>query len=241
MSLSVRLRHAVSGFDLDVSWDIGCELAVLFGYSGSGKSMTLQMIAGFTRPDEGRVVSGEEVLFDSARRVDTPVRARSFGYVTQACTLFPHMTVRRNIEYALKGYGRDECDERTEEMIEAFRLGHLAAKRPAELSGGEQQRAQLARAIAPQPRALLLDEPFSALDAPVRDEMREIVRQVAAEHGVPTVLVTHDLYEAYTMASKMVLYVDGRVVSAGSPCEVFSRPGSPEVERLLANERLFAL
>lgn len=241
MSLSVRLRRAVPGFDLDVSWDIGCELAVLFGYSGSGKSMSLQMIAGFARPDEGLVVSGEDVLFDSARRVDTPARTRSFGYVTQACTLFPHMTVRRNIEYALKGYSRDARDRRVDGMLEDFRLWHLAAKRPKELSGGEQQRAQLARAIAPRPRALLLDEPFSALDAPVREEMREIVRRVVVEHGVPTVLVTHDLYEAYTMASRMIIYVDGRVVGAGSPCEVFSTPGSPDVERLLASERLFAL
>jgi len=235
------LKHGVDGFDLDVAWRIDDEFAVLFGYSGSGKSMTLQMLAGLVRPDAGRVTCDGEVLFDSASRIEVSARRRPFGYVTQGCTLFPHMSVRRNIEYALKGFGRSERVERTAEMIEALHLRGLEHKRPAELSGGQKQRAQLARTLARRPRVLLLDEPFTALDAPIRAEMRDVVRDVHGLFGVPVVMVTHDLYEAYTMADTMVVYSAGRVVQAGSPCELFSRPAAPEIETLLTSERLFAL
>ena len=241
MSLDVTLKHAVKGFDLDVSWKIADEFAVLFGYSGSGKSMTLQMLAGLVRPDGGRIVCDGETLFDSAGRIDVPARKRPFGYVTQSCTLFPHMTVRRNIEYALKGVDRAERAERVAEMIDALQLRGLEDKRPGELSGGQKQRAQLARTLVRRPSALLLDEPFSALDAPIRNEMREVVKGVHEEFDVPVVMVTHDLYEAYTMADTMVVYVNGHVAQAASPCELFSQPADAEIEALLTSERLFAL
>ncbi len=241
MSLEVALKHAVTGFELDVSWQIANEFAVLFGYSGSGKSMTLQMLAGLARPDGGRIVCDGETLFDSARRIDVPARKRALGYVTQACTLFPHMTVRRNIEYALKGVDRGERAVRVAEMIDALQLRGLEEKRPGELSGGQKQRAQLARTLAGRPRALLLDEPFSALDAPIRSEMRDVVKGVHERFDVPVVMVTHDLYEAYTMADRMVVYADGHVAQSASPCELFSQPAGPEIEALLTSERLFAL
>lgn len=151
------------------------------------------------------------------------------------------MTVRRNIEYALKGVDRAERTGRIAEMIDALQLRTLEDKRPGELSGGQKQRAQLARTLARRPSALLLDEPFSALDAPIRNEMREVVKGVHERFGVPVVMVTHDLYEAYTMADTMVVYVDGHVVQSASPCEPFSQPAGPEIETLLTSERLFAL
>ncbi|MHB1323942.1 MAG: ABC transporter ATP-binding protein [Coriobacteriia bacterium] len=241
MSLGVMLSHAVEGFDLDVAWRIEDEFAVLFGYSGSGKSMTMQMLAGLVRPNAGRITCDGQVLFDSASRIEVPARMRPFGYVTQGCTLFPHMSVRRNIEYALKGVKRSERAEQTAEVIEALRLKDLQDKRPGELSGGQKQRAQLARTLVRRPRVLLLDEPFTALDAPIRAEMREVVRHVHRRFRVPVVMVTHDLYEAYTMADTMVVYSGGRVVQAGSPCELFNRPAAPEIEALLTSERLFSL
>lgn len=239
--LEVSLQAAVPGFALDVSWRIGDEFAVLFGYSGSGKSTTLQMIAGLARPATGRIVCDGEVLLDTEARINVPARRRPFGYVTQTCTLFPHMTVRRNIAYALGGVPATERDERVSTMLDALQLRPLADKRPGALSGGQRQRAQLARALVRRPAMLLLDEPFSALDAPIRAEMRDVVREAHARFGVPVVLVTHDLYEAYTMADRMIVYVEGRVVRSASPCELFNQPADPRIEALLTSERLFAL
>ncbi len=240
MALSVSVTKRLPGFDLDVTWDVGDELAVLFGYSGSGKSLTLRMIAGLLDPDSGRITCEAETLFDSARRIDIAPQRRPFGYVTQGCTLFPHMTVRRNIEYALKGVSRAERGDRIADVIDALHLRGLEDRRPHELSGGQQQRAQLARALARRPKALLLDEPFSALDAPIRAEMREVVRDVRRDFRVPVVMVTHDLYEAYTMADRLVVYGDNGEFQTGTPCELFKRPATPAIEALLTSERLWA-
>ncbi|PKQ38291.1 MAG: ABC transporter ATP-binding protein [Actinobacteria bacterium HGW-Actinobacteria-1] len=240
MGVSVNVSKRLPGFDLDVAWDVGDELAVLFGYSGSGKSLTLRMIAGLLKPDSGRISCDAEILFDSVRRIDVAPQRRPFGYVTQGCTLFPHMTVRRNIEYALKGVPRAEQGDRVASVIDALHLRGLENRHPHELSGGQQQRAQLARALARRPKALLLDEPFSALDAPIRAEMREVVRDVRRDFRVPVVMVTHDLYEAYTMADRLVVYGGNGEFQTGTPCELFKQPATPAIEALLTSERLWA-
>ncbi len=241
MGLCVDIRKQVAGFALDVTWDIGAELAVLFGYSGSGKSMTLQCLAGLSTPDSGRIDCDGEVLFDSARRVNRAPQRRPFGYVTQGCTLFPHMTVQRNIAYALKGVPARDRVSRIAEVVDALQLHGLEHRLPGQLAGGQKQRAQLARALVREPRALLLDEPFSALDTPVRVEMRQVVREVCERFRLPVVLVTHDLYEAYTMADRMIVYSGSGDVQVGSPCELFKSPATPEIETLLTSERLFML
>jgi molybdate transport system ATP-binding protein len=169
--LSVKLIKKVQGFSLDVQWQIGNELAVLFGYSGAGKSMTLQSIAGTLTPDEGYVSAGGSVYYDSTFKVEEPPQKRPFGYVLQDLALFPHMTVSDNVSYGAHGLIRAECRQRCGEMISLFRLRGLEKKFPAELSGGQKQRVALARALMRRPEALLLDEPFSALDHPIRLEM----------------------------------------------------------------------
>lgn len=241
MSVRVDIRKQVPGFTLDASWEIGRELAVLFGYSGSGKSMTLQALAGLITPDAGRIECDGRTLFDSSARIDVKPQSRAFGYVTQGCTLFPHMTVRRNIAYAVKTLPAEDRSSRIAEVVDALHLRGLEERLPGQLSGGQKQRAQLARALARRPAALLLDEPFSALDTPVRTEMRQVVREVRERFDVPVVLVTHDLYEAYTMADRMIVYSGGRVVQSATPCELFSAPANPEIEALLTSERLFSL
>lgn len=237
--IEVDIVKRVPGFTLDVSWRVGDELAVLFGYSGSGKSMTLSALAGLVRPDSGRITCDGLTLFDSSAGIDLPARKRPFGYVTQGCTLFPHMTVRRNIAYALRSLPAEERTARIDEVASALHLERLLDRRPDGLSGGERQRAQLARALARRPAALLLDEPFSALDAPIREQMREVVREVRTRFGIPVVLVTHDLYEAYTLADRMVVYGGNGIVRSGTPCDLFKDPGSAEIEALLGGERLF--
>ena len=152
------------------------ELAVLFGYSGAGKSLTLQLIAGLLKPDAGRITANGDVLFDSQKRINVPPQRRSLGYVFQDLALFPHMTVRQNIAYGATGLPRGARQERVGEMLEVFHLEDLADKPPAEISGGQKQRVALARALIRRPQALLLDEPFSALDNPLRREMRQFLK-----------------------------------------------------------------
>jgi molybdate transport system ATP-binding protein len=237
--LDVDIRHAVRGFELDVRWSVGDELAVLFGYSGSGKSMTLATIAGLVRPERALISCGGFVLEDTESGERVRTQHRNLGYVTQESTLFPHMSVWRNIEYGLAGPSAEARGERVLDVACALGIERLLDHAPHELSGGQKQRVQLARALALRPRALLLDEPFSALDTPVREEMREVVRGIRDRYPIPVVLVTHDLYEAYTMADRMVVYEHGRVLQQGAPCEIVSAPATPEVERLLTTEGLF--
>jgi molybdate transport system ATP-binding protein len=233
MGLSVSLKKKVTGFFLEVEWEIGDELAVLFGYSGAGKSMTLRSLAGIATADEGRIVLDGKVYLDSAAGINEPPQKRPFGYVFQDLALFPHMTLKENIVYGGKGISSSERNERANEMIGLFRLKGLERKLPSEISGGQKQRVALARALIRRPDLLLLDEPFSALDNPVRVEMRKTLGDIRREFRIPIVLVTHDMFEAYTMADRMIIYAGGRIVQAGSPEEIIHSPISPDVEALI--------
>lgn len=224
MGLSVKIVKKVEGFTLDVEWQIGNELAVLFGNSGAGKSMTLQCIAGLMKPDEGSIRANGDVFFESARRVNVPPDKRSFGYVFQDRALFPHMTVRGNITYGCKGLRKSEIRRAVDEMIGVFHLRGLEGRLPAEISGGQKQRVALARALIGKPEALLLDEPFSALDHSIRLEMIKLLKEVRAEFNIPVVLVTHDVFEACTMGDKIIVYSGGRILRTGSPPEIFPLP-----------------
>ncbi len=241
MGLSVTLKKKAGVFSLDVSWEIDNELVVLFGYSGAGKSITLQMIAGLMRPDEGVVRSGENVLFDSLKGIDLPPQKRSFGYVFQDLALFPHMTVRENIRYGATGTAASECKRIVEEIIGTFRLEGVADSLPSKLSGGQQQRVAFARALIRKPDVLLLDEPFSALDNPLRIEMGEFLNDVRNAYDIPVVLVTHDIFEAYTMADTIIVYANGRVAQTGTPSEIFNHPANKEVETLINTKRQITL
>ncbi len=233
MGLSVKVKKILNGFSLDAEWTIGNELAVLFGYSGAGKSMTLQMIAGLMKPDEGSVFLNGRMVFDSASRIDFAPQERSFGYVFQDLALFPHMTVWENILYGAHGLHKEDRERRAGEMIERFLLTGVVRNMPHEISGGQKQRVALARALIRRPEALLLDEPFSALDAPLRIEMQDFLKKIHQEFPIPVVLVTHDLVEAVSLADKLIIYAGGKVLQTGSPNEVLNSPTSPEVELLI--------
>ena len=223
-----------------MSWSIGNELAVLFGHSGAGKSLTLQLISGLMRPDSGVIRSNGRECFDSKQNIDMPPQQRSFGYVFQDLALFPHMTVKENILYGAKGVEKAERLERLASLLDQFRIGETGNKLLSEISGGQKQRVAFARALIRRPDALLLDEPFSALDSPLRTEMRVFLKQIRTEFNLPVVLVTHDVYEAYTMPDKLIVYSGGRVVQAGAPADVFSGPNTKEVEELIAAKELYA-
>lgn len=235
---ALRLIKRLPGFELDTGWRTDSGFTVLFGYSGSGKSLTLAMLTGTMRPDEGRVTFADQVLADSRTGVFVPAQARDFGFVSQRSELFPHLTVRRNVAFGLHRLPRMQRADRADEMLAAFGLEPLAEKLPAQLSGGQRQRAALARALAPRPRALLLDEPLSALDLPVRAEMRELLKRVQREQDIPVVMVTHDLHEAAALADSLVIYGGDGVVQTGALAELVRSPGTPGIRRLLHSMEL---
>ncbi|OQX08141.1 MAG: hypothetical protein BWK76_23945 [Desulfobulbaceae bacterium A2] len=209
-----ELRDGAGHFRLDVALKLHCRRLVLFGPSGSGKSLTLQAVAGLLRPDGGRIRVGERVLFDADANVDVPTRLRRVGYLFQDYALFPHLTLEENLCFGLARFGRPLSAaqrQRVGELLESFALTPQARRRPAELSGGQKQRAALARALAPGPDLLLLDEPFSALDQPLRLRLRQELLLALTRYDTPLILVTHDPAEALEFGEVIAVFDHGRV------------------------------
>jgi sulfate transport system ATP-binding protein len=219
---TVRGTPAVA--DVSFSAPMG-GITALLGPSGSGKSTVLRVIAGLEQPDAGRVLFGDA---DYTRR---PAQERGVGFVFQSYALFKHMTVRKNIAFglAVKGARRADTARRVDELLTLVQLDGLGDRYPSQLSGGQRQRVAFARALAIEPKLLLLDEPFGALDAQVRVELREWLRRFHAERHVTTLLVTHDQEEAMEVSDHVVVMHEGRVAQAGTPHEVYDRPATPFV------------
>ncbi|MGH7333069.1 MAG: ABC transporter ATP-binding protein [Candidatus Rokuibacteriota bacterium] len=232
-SVDLSITKRLGGFMLDVAWTAGDGVAVLFGPSGSGKSLTLRCLAGLERPDSGRMVVNGRVFFDAAAGVDLPPHHRRIGYVFQGYALFPHLSVRQNVAFGLRNRPRAARQKRTQEVIERLGLAGLDRRSPRELSGGQQQRVALGRALAVDPDLLLLDEPLSALDAPLRRQLRDDLERTLRDWGKAAVLVTHDLSEAYQLADRVVVYDHGRVIQASSKTEFLWQPSSERVARLI--------
>src|SRR5436305_3982099 len=210
------------------------EFYVLLGPSGSGKSTVLRMIAGLTGVDAGRVVlHGREVT-------DLPPKRRGVGFVFQHYALFRGMTVAENIEFALqiRKVPKSERRKRRDELLELVGLAGLGGRMPAQLSGGQQQRVALARALAHQPEVLLLDEPFGALDAKVRADLRRTIREIQRELGVTALFVTHDQEEALELADRLAVLSFGRLLGAGPPHELYLRPETEFVATFLGTANL---
>jgi molybdate transport system ATP-binding protein len=232
VNLDVALRTRAGTFLLDVVFAAPAGITALFGPSGSGKTLTLRCIAGLVRPDAGRIRVAGRTLFDPGAGVDLPARHRRVGYVFQQYALFPHLDVARNVGFGLRGR-REAAAERVAELLELVGLEGYGKRPPRELSGGEQQRVALARALAPRPDLVLLDEPFSALDARVRRRLRAELRRIHDTTGVPMVLVTHSHAEMRELADWLVLCDGGRVIRAGATVEVLREPGSEAAAELL--------
>jgi molybdenum ABC transporter ATP-binding protein len=222
-SLNVDLAHPLRRFELALSMDVPPGTLALVGPSGAGKSSVLRAIAGLLSPARGRIALGADTWFDTTASVDVPAEQRPVGMVFQEYALFPHLTVRGNIAYGARR--RSDVDE----LLERFRISGLATARPGSLSGGERQRVALARALARKPDVMLLDEPLAALDAHTRDTVRGELRALLGDLGLPTVLVTHDIEDATTLADRIGVIVDGRLLQVGTPSELLSRPADPFV------------
>lgn len=234
-----KKKRKEPSFTVDVNFEAGNELVVLFGQSGSGKTTTLRCIAGLEKPNGGKITVNGTVYFDCHKRIDLPPQQRSLGYVFQNYALFPHMDVKKNITYGLKGWKEEEKEKRMKEMLQLLHIEGLEDHYPAQLSGGQKQRVALARALALKPDILLLDEPFSALDTIVRMKLREKIKLIQKELNIPVLFITHNHVEAFTLADKVVVYHDGKVQQVGTPEEVFYHPKNKHVAELVGVTNIF--
>jgi len=240
--LELSLKKVFDGFSIDVNLSIGPELLVLFGPSGAGKSLLMKLVSGIVKPDEGAVSIDSQVIFDSASGVDLPMRQRRIGFVFQDYALFSHKTVRDNIAYGAHAMSIDagSAQESVAGLVTLMRLGGLETRYPHELSGGQRQRRALARTLAARPRILLLDEPFSALDYQVREKLRADLLNIHELFPITTILVTHDLEEAFMLGTRVAVINNGRLEQVGSREDVFYRPATRNVARFIGARNIFS-
>ena len=222
MSFDVQIRKRVSSadggkgartFELNIAFNTAARRTVIYGPSGAGKSLTLQAIAGLLKPDSGRIVFKGQTLFDSSTGVNVPARARRFGYVFQDYALFPHLNVRQNIAFGLQrglfNPSPKADGDAVQRWLQAFELTEVASQHPQQLSGGQRQRTAFARALVNEPQALLLDEPFSALDPALRERMRDELQRMLERIGIPMLMITHDPDDLLRFGDARLLLQDG--------------------------------
>jgi molybdate transport system ATP-binding protein len=228
-----------AGFSLDIEFQARPGVTALFGTAGAGKTLTFDAITGFVRPDAGRIMLDDRILFDAASHVHLTPQQRNCGYVLQGDGLFPNMTLRENLVFAADRLPRLERHRRVNETVERFRLTDSASRRPQELSRSERIRCLLARALISTPHVLLLDEPSQRLDAPSRSELYRSLQAIRGDFRIPILFATHDLQECFQLADEMLVLRDGRIAQSGRPREILEQPASVEVARLLGISNLF--
>ncbi len=241
MELYVDIHKDYGAFQLNVQFDAGKGITGLLGASGSGKSLTLKCIAGVETPDSGIIRLNGRTLYDSAHGIDLPPQQRNVGYLFQSYALFPNMSVEQNILCGLHRV-KDQAVRRAklQEMYELFHLHGLERHRPGQLSGGQAQRVALARILVTEPELLLLDEPFSALDSYLREQLQPQTHALLQRLGIQTLLVTHSQEEAYRMCRQLRILHNGQVIRTGETDEVFRQPGTVAAARLTGCKNIAA-
>jgi len=238
--LEVRLSHRSSkDFSINVEFVAPAGFTMLLGPSGGGKTTVLNCIAGLARPDSGRIAVASRLFFDSEAHVDLPVAARRIGYVFQNLALFPHLTVEENVQYGIVKLAAGERRDRMMSLLDSFHIAHLLASKPNEISGGERQRAALARSLVTDPALLLLDEPLSALDLATKATILEDLREWNSSHQIPIVYVTHSPEEAFALGEHVVVVEAGRVVAKGIPQDVLRAPRQETIAQIVGFENVF--
>jgi len=230
--LSVDVAHQVGDFHLNARFDTGPGIAVVVGPSGAGKSLTLRLVAGIEKPDQGRIILGGETLVDTVRGVWTRPQDRRVGMVFQDSLLLPHRTVLDNVALAVRDKAKQHRRAEAMGWLEEVEGEEWADRHPHQLSGGQAQRVALARALAGEPRILLLDEPFNALDLPVRHRLRLLVIDLVRRRQVPALFITHDATEAFLLADEIHVIEAGAVTQSGTPSGIRLRPRSAYVAEL---------
>lgn len=227
--LEIAIEKKLGNFLVEASFQVGKEAIAILGASGSGKSVTLRCIAGLLTPDKGRIELDGKKLFDSQQKINISPRYRDIGYVFQNYALFPHLSVADNVAFGLANLTRTEKKRKVAEMLEKVQLTGLEKRFPHQLSGGQQQRVALARTLITQPKLLLLDEPFSALDSHIRNLLeQELLSIIQQAYSGPILLVTHDIQEAYRLSSRILIFSHGKTLQFASKEEVISNPANLE-------------
>lgn len=241
LSVQIKKKFRTDGgvtFALDSSFVVRAGITVLFGPSGSGKTTILRSIAGIVEPDAGRIALGDLVYFDSVTGTNLPVQHRRIGFVFQDYLLFPHLTAVQNVSYAIRAASSKERRARALELLELLGIVYASDRRPQQLSGGEQQRVTLARALGSDPAILLLDEPMSALDAVTRHRLLGEVVELHRRLAIPFLYVTHSAADAVRVGDFALVMNAGRVVQEGKPVEVFNAPRDSEVSQAVGSENI---
>jgi len=224
MRIEVDVSRRVGAFGLEAAFAGNSGITALFGRSGCGKTTILNLIAGLLRPDRGRIVVGERVLFDSAQGIEIPPQERRVGYVFQDGLLLPHLNVRQNLVYGRFFTPQAERWATLDAIVGLLDLGPLLGRSPHHLSGGERQRVAIGRALLASPRVLLMDEPLASLDTPRKAEILYYIEHLRDELGIPIVYVSHAIEEVMRLADRLILVSAGKVVAAGTAAELSSRP-----------------
>ena len=234
--LRVRIVQA-SPVGLDVEFDVQAgEVVALLGASGSGKTTTLRAIAGLTTPDRGHVSLDGEIWFDDALKIVLPPEARRVGFVFQDYALFPHLTALGNVMLAMNHVAKTERAAAAMAVLARVGIEQLADRRPRALSGGERQRVAMARALARDPKVLLLDEPFSAVDRPTRELLKAEIKALASAVDIPVILVTHDIDEAVALSQRLVILDAGRTIAKGTPDQLFATLPNDHVRDIIGTK-----
>ncbi|MCI8320432.1 MAG: ATP-binding cassette domain-containing protein [Dorea sp.] len=231
MALCIDIERKLEDFAIELHIDTDCRRIGILGASGSGKSMTLKMIAGIERPARGIIQADGQVLFDSSKGVNLRPQKRSVGYLFQNYALFPAMTVEQNIGAGLRGK-KEDMRKRTGEMIERFGLTGLEKRFPGELSGGQQQRTALARIMAYEPKVILLDEPYAALDMFLRDRLQQELLDMLKGYEGTVILVSHNRDEIYRFSEYLLVMERGKIKASGKSSDIFAKPGNITAARL---------
>jgi molybdate transport system ATP-binding protein len=234
-----RLPAREKDFVLDVDFQAAAGFTILFGASGAGKTTLLDCISGLATPDAGRVAVGDRIVFDLAQQINLAVRKRRIGYLFQDLALFPHMTVEQNVEYGLTHLPRGERAKSVSGILQEFKIAHLAQRSAREISGGEAQRAALARTLVTDPALLLLDEPLAALDAPIKGKIIDDLREWNRAHRIPVLYVTHSREEVFALGERVIVLDCGRIAAQGTPHQVMSAPMQETVAQLAGLENIF--
>lgn len=232
MSLIVDIKKKIKDFYLDISFETNGDYLGILGASGSGKSMTLKCIAGIETPDEGIIILNGKVLFDSKNNINLKTQERNVGYLFQNYALFPHMTVEENIGIGLK-LPKNEKSQKVKEMIQSFQLDGLEKKYPNKLSGGQQQRVAFARSSIYKPDILMLDEPFSALDSYLKDQLQNEFWELLKLYDGEVLMVSHRKNEIYRFCKKLAIFHKGKSILHGETKEIFRQPKSPTAAKLI--------